>query len=231
MGKVITSIILLIGIAALVFFWYVGFFTKVNIDEVQAGPYTLAYQSHQGDYAFSPQIMDKVFAWLKEKQIHPTQGFGIYFDNPREVEKPQLRSVIGNIIPASEKDKINIAATQYQLNDFPQQKCLQVVFPYRSPLSIMAGIMKVYPAVTEYARVHKLTQHAAIEIYDIPKKQIVYLFPLEPEANLIEKYFQNENDVSESNPPASENTDAPAENVDEETTETDQPEKEKETGE
>jgi hypothetical protein len=200
MSKVIVAIVLIFGIAATLFAWHAGFFTPVRITEVQAGPYILVYQAHTGDYALSSQIMDNIFNVLKAQNIHTTQGFGIYFDDPRKVEKLDLRSVVGNILDPADQDKLEIIKKQYRVNTFPQQKCLQVIFPYRSPLSIMAGIMKVYPAVGEYSKARQLAQHAAMEVYDLAGKKIIYLFPLEPEEDLVKRYF----DTPESAPPSGE---------------------------
>lgn len=89
-------IILILVIFAIVFIYYGGFNKVICRIEKQGGE-ILVYKQMTGDYAKSAKLMDEIYySLLKDYAIKTYKGFGIYYDNPKEVGKRScvLKSVV-----------------------------------------------------------------------------------------------------------------------------------------
>lgn len=170
----ITSPSLLILIA--LFLWLrFGAFSAVQIERGLAGGETVVYEEGRGDYRKSGELMDRVYHRLIETEsIETNRGFGLFYDNPKEVEKQQLRYEAGCILDA-EHGTIEDLKDSFKVRTIQQGECLIAEHPYKGRLSILLGTMRVYPAFEKYIRTHNLPQGGAVmEIYDVPGKKIVY---------------------------------------------------------
>jgi hypothetical protein len=172
------------------YLWYLGFFTRVQVERSQAGPYTLIGEKLTGDYGQSGKVMDDMYAWLQKQNVHGTRGFGMYFDNPRQVEKAKLRALVGNILETKDQGAVSAIAAKYAVKAFPAMDCLRAELVFKNKASVFIGIMKAYPALSAYAQAHGLEISTALEIYDIPAKKIIYLMPINPPADLARTYFE-----------------------------------------
>ena len=177
--KIITWLFLLciIGIGFLLY--YTGYFVKVVVEERDMGPYTLVYQEYLGDYATVGPVMDKISKGLiEDAQVTPERGFGIYYDDPATVAKEKLRSDIGVLLEEKDMDQLSLIKTKYKVKTFEKTKAVVAEFPYTSPLSVIAGVLKVYPELRKYVEVNKIHMSEVMEIYDRPAKKIYYIMPL-----------------------------------------------------
>ena len=59
--------------------------------------------------------------------------------------------------------------------EIPEKLYVTSEIPFRSQLSVFAGIVKVYPALKKYMKDKGYAQAPAMEIYD-SNKTIIYLF-------------------------------------------------------
>jgi hypothetical protein len=175
--KIIFSIFLLILISVAIFFNYIGFFSKVVIEEKQMGPFTLVYDEHKGDYKGTAKIQDNIYySLLNDYKIETFHGFGIYYDDPKTVPTEKLRSIAGCILEKSDYEKIETLKEKgFKIKKIPKQNSVVVEFPFRNTFSIIAGIMKVYPKIEKYIEENNLTKNEMMEIYDNPSKKIIYL--------------------------------------------------------
>jgi hypothetical protein len=48
--KIIFGVIVFIIIGIVLFLFYLGFFSKIIIEEKEMGPFVLIYEDHKGDY-------------------------------------------------------------------------------------------------------------------------------------------------------------------------------------
>ena len=176
MIKVIIVILLVLVVAIVSIYAYFGGFTKVQFKVEEQGGEILVYQDMVGDYKQSGVVMNQIYQTLqKEYKIETYKGFGIYYDNPQEVEKTKLRSEIGCVLEEKDHSKINNLKDKYKIKVFPKQKYVITEFPHKGTLSIIIGIMKVYPALTKYVKEHNYnTKGFVMELYDIPGKKTVY---------------------------------------------------------
>jgi len=187
------SVLVIVAVIIAVMLAYLtstGLFSSIPVNVENAGPYTLVYEKLTGDYRQTGKAMDKVYFWLKSREINPPQGFGLYFDDPRRVEKAQLRAIAGDLLPESARDQIGTIREKFRVEDFAARKCIKAEFPFRGKASVMLGILRVYPAINAFAEKNGYAKNAILEIYDIPNKRIIYLMPFEAEANLLRDYFE-----------------------------------------
>ncbi len=173
---IIGSIIVLVVIVLLIVFSRYGLFAPVNIAEKNIGPYLLVYKKHIGDYKNVGQVMDKLYYDLKDNYgIETTKGFGLYYDNPQEVDKEKLRSIVGCIVENKSVDSLNSISDKYGVKEYPSTKSVVAEFPYKGKMSIVVGIFKVYPKLSTYIKEHKYAQTPIMELYDQPNEKIEYI--------------------------------------------------------
>ena len=174
--KMIAIIIAAIVLLSTIALSRYGLFSSVNIVEKNVGPYLLVYKKHTGDYKNVGPIMDEIYYDLKNNYaIETTKGFGLYYDNPQEVDKAQLRSIVGCVAEGTSVEKLNKLSNKYSIQEYPSSKSVVAEFPYKGKLSIIIGVFKVYPKLAFYIKEHKYHQTPVMELYDNPNKKIEYV--------------------------------------------------------
>ena len=173
----ITLIIIgiILALIAIVFIYYGGS-NKVNCRVEKQGGETLVYKEMTGDYAKSAKLMDELYySLINDYGIETFKGFGLYYDNPKDVEKSILRSEIGCIIEEKDSSKVPKIKEYLKVKTFPKKTYIVAEFPSKGKLSIVFGMMKVYPAIDKFVKKSGYKKEGAImEIYDVPNKKIVY---------------------------------------------------------
>lgn len=174
--KYLIIIVLFIAVAIIGFLFYAGFFAKAEVAEKQLETMYLVGLNHKGDYSKAGEISNRVFEYLKEKNVESTLGFGIYYDNPRDVKTEELRSFIGCVIAAEDSAKVSFENMRAEL--YPAKKHVIINFPLKNELTYSIGPIKVYPQLNKYIQEKNYKTGAAIEIYDVPNKKIIYAMPI-----------------------------------------------------
>jgi len=174
--KVILSVISAIIILAIIAYAYYGGFKKVTFQTSEQGGEILVYEELTGDYNKSGVVMDRVYnSLLKDEKTETFKGFGIYYDNPKEIERSKLRSVVGCILEKTDSAKLKDLTHKYKIKSCPKGTYITTEFPFKGKMSVMIGIMKVYPAMSKYIKEKGLSEKGAVmEIYDTPNKKILY---------------------------------------------------------
>ena len=175
---IVLALLLALVIGAMAYF---GAFAKVIVTEKTMPPMTIVYAKHTGDYRKIKPVMDSVyFALLKKEKIAAGRGFGLYYDNPRDVVKEKLRSLGGCILePQDEQKADSLRQKGYKVAVLAQTKALYAQFPFKGPMSIIFGVIKVYPAMMKYQSGKKITPCPVMEIYNITQKKIEYVMGYE----------------------------------------------------
>lgn len=175
--KTFVAIIIVLFVAVFGFYAYYGGLNDITFKTENQGGETVAYESVTGDYSQTPVYTDKIYnSLLNEDKIETTRGFGIFYDNPKDVDTDKLRSEVGCIIDTT-LDSIQTAqlSKKYNIKTLPQSKYIVAEFPYKGSASIMVGIFKVYPALENYSKENNITTTGPVtEIYDVPNMKIVY---------------------------------------------------------
>lgn len=166
---------LIIVLSLAYFLYYMGAFLKISAKTENHGPLVYAYVDHVGDYAKVTAPMNELDKKLRDVGFNPTVGIGVYFDNPKLVEKAKLRSEVGSVIPTKE-----LAMTTDQKHDFKfkvleQKEYVAAEFPYHNFLSFMIAVIKVYPVMNKYLADNKLQSVPSIELYDMANNKITFL--------------------------------------------------------
>lgn len=162
-------------IFAIAFIYYGGLIKVICRVEKQGGE-KLVYKQMTGDYAKSAKLMDEIYFSLRnDYSIETNKGFGIYYDNPKVVEKSKLRSEIGCIVEDKDSSKFTHITKGLSTKTFPEKSYIVAEFPSKGKLSILFGIMKVYPAIEKFVKINGYKNDGSVmEIYDVPNKKIVY---------------------------------------------------------
>jgi hypothetical protein len=175
LGRLVIVIAVIVIVSLIVLARY-GLFSSVSISEKNVGPYLLIYKTHIGDYNNVAPIIGEIYDDLKNNySIEATKGFGLYYDNPREVDKAKLRSIVGCIVEGKSVEDLKKVSNKYGVKEYPSSKSVVAEFPYRGKLSIFVGIFKVYPKLGSYIKEHKYTQTPIMELYDRPHERIEYI--------------------------------------------------------
>jgi hypothetical protein len=174
--KIALIIIVLIAGSLLAIFLWLGGFKRIQFSLQEAGGEVLVYESHTGDYKNVGKVIDKMYySLLNEEKVECFRGFGIYYDNPQKVEKEKLRADVGNILENPTSEVLAQLTPKYNIKTLEKQQYLVAEFPYKNQMSIIVGIMKVYPALNNYTEEHQLSKDGFVmEIYDVPGKKIIY---------------------------------------------------------
>jgi DNA gyrase inhibitor GyrI len=176
LGVFFLALLLLIA-AVLV---HAGLFESVVVTDQETGPYTFVYQDHVGSYYKVGPTMDEVYQSLVRMGIETSRGAGVYYDNPQEVPEDKLRSEVGSLLEEKDLDKVKEIKKTFKVKEIPLQRSVVVKFPIKNKLSYMIAPAKVYKEVNLLWKEQSyLPYEYAIEIYDIPKKTITYIMPIE----------------------------------------------------
>ena len=162
-------VIVLLGL----FVFYGGCY-KITIQNINTGGETLIYEAVTGPYSQSFKVSDKIHNDLLDSKIETTKCLGIYYDNPKNVDKDKLRSEIGCIVENVDSETIEKLKTKYSVKILPNENYIVAEFPYKGSLSILMGIKKVYPAIEKYSKENNYADAPIMEIYDVPNKKIIY---------------------------------------------------------
>jgi len=135
--------------------------------------------------------MDRLYYDLKDKYgLEPTRGFGLYYDNPRDVAKESLRSVVGCIIDVGDSNNLSNVEEKYSVSEYPWSKSVIAEFPYKGSMSIMVGMMRVYPKLNKYFEAKNYTQTPIMEIYDQPNEKIQYVASVNLSQDLFQSFLE-----------------------------------------
>ncbi|WP_029904369.1 GyrI-like domain-containing protein [Prevotella sp. 10(H)] len=175
--KFLLTIVIAIIVIITATYAYYGGFRSVNFEVKEAGGETMVYTDLTGDYGQTALYMDTVYyTLLNEYGIATTKGAGIYYDNPQHVEKSKLRSDIGCLLD-SPLDSLKTAqiSSKFKIKTIPQKTCTVTEFPFKGFMSVMVGIIKIYPALNNYIEENGYKAAGpTMEIYDTPNKTIIY---------------------------------------------------------
>jgi hypothetical protein len=177
--KILIAILIIILVSILGFFAYMGAFSRVVIEEKEFGPYTYAYVEHVGPYTGVAEPMMKLYEEMEAVGFNSTNGIGIYYDDPKNTPKEELKSDVGSIVSEEDMDKVDEFSDQFNFAELPQANYLIAEFPIKNVMSYMMGPMKVYPAFAKYLESKNIeVPTKGIEYYDMENNKILYMMEI-----------------------------------------------------
>lgn len=191
MKKALLGLLILIGSVAASLSYY-GLFAKIEIREIEMGPYYFAFDKHQGEYRKIGPVFSKLYYRLMNDNIDSRQGLGIYFDNPRFVEKTNLRSIAACLVDGNDPKNRAVLDKKYMTGEIPRSLCAVVEFPYKGNLSVILGVMKVYPKLAAWLQEKKYPDMPLLELYDQAAGKTFYIAPTHLIPADFQKLFEKE---------------------------------------
>lgn len=189
MYVLLVALIILVALN-LIFFGYFGAFTKIVVAKETRPSAVLAYQTYQGKYSKVGPVMNALYADLiRDFQVSPTRGFGLYYDDPREVAAEQCRAVVGCVLDDTEDEKMAQIRERFSVVEMPESQALVVRFPYKGSLSIILGVLRVYRPLLKQIERQNIGSGPIMEIYDMPNCVIEYIRPYSLKNELLEQYL------------------------------------------
>lgn len=169
-----------------------GLFADVQFRRQQAGPYILIYETRTGDYKASGAIMGQVRTTLAEKfNLKCPRTFGLYYDSPESTETVNLRSIAGCIMDRDDEYKnvseLKDKGISFGIAELPQTESITTDFPFKGTLSIVFGVMRVYPKLKAYIQDNHIAPKPIMELYDPVNEKITYMLPLDISTESLEK--------------------------------------------
>lgn len=158
------------------FLVYYGAFSKIEFAVQEEGGEIFVYESYTGSYKQSGVVMDRVYNTLRDSfSVETYKGMGKYYDNPKKVEASKLRSDLGCVLEDKDFACIPKIEEHLSVTVIPKQTYIVAEFPYKGKISVILGILKVYPTLAKYIAQNSYTEDGAvIEMYDILNKLIRY---------------------------------------------------------
>lgn len=173
--KIALFVLACLLILCVTFYAHYDGFDKLNVRIAEQGGETVVYDEFVGDYIQSGVAMNMVYYLLKnDYKIKTVKGFGLYLDNPKNVERGKQRSEVGCIIESADIEKFSTLKSKFKIKVLPRKQYITTEFPFKGKVSIIFSLMKVYPALHKFAEKNKLNGGAVMEIYDMPNKMIFY---------------------------------------------------------
>lgn len=191
MKKALIGLFILVA-SVVVSLSYYGLFAKIEIREVEMGPYYFAFDKHQGEYQNIGPVFSKLYYRLMNDNIDSKQGLGIYFDNPRLVEKSNLRSIAACLVEGKDPKTRGVLERKYRVGEIPRSLCAVVEFPYKGNLSVVLGVMRVYPKLGEWLKDKEYPDMPLLELYDQAAGKTYYIAPIHLNPEDFQKLFDKE---------------------------------------
>ncbi len=175
--KFILATIVIIGLLLSFTLYQYGLFTPINFVEKNSNKLILVYEKHTGSYKDVGEKMEKIALQLAADSIPFSKRFGIYYDNPREVAETDLRSLVGCVINQVDSATLSQLGEKYDLAEYKAVPSVIAQFPFKGNLSILFGILKVYPSLTDFLNEKEYSHGPIMELYDHTNKTISYITP------------------------------------------------------
>ncbi|MBD3247891.1 hypothetical protein GF382_01215 [Candidatus Falkowbacteria bacterium] len=174
--KIALIVIAIVIVAVIAFLYYMGMFSKVEIKEEKKGPFTFAYVEHIGPYSGVGKPMMELDKKMREAGFDSKHGLGIYYGDPKKVEKDKLRSEVGSIITQEDMAKMDENQDKFNFKTLEEKDYLTAEFPIKNIMSYMFGPMKVYPVFNKYFEEKGMeAPSVGIEYYDMEGKKIIFM--------------------------------------------------------
>ncbi|KAK3874977.1 hypothetical protein Pcinc_020127 [Petrolisthes cinctipes] len=199
-GFVVLLLVVLITIIGLLI--HSGIFEPVEVRTCKPdiGEVYIAYQFARGPYKESGALFTQIHTLLPEYRT-----VGVYYDNPKMKQPQKLRYIVG-VILAENGSRVDpdhrklLEENGYRFATFPAiDHAVQASFPYKSTISIVVAIMKVYPALREYVETRSLCAWPFLEVYDCKRGEIIFIGPLAQQDDFCVPEVQPNEDNDEEN--------------------------------
>lgn len=181
MLKIILIAVAIVVVLILSFLMYYGAFHKVTVVTATFDECWFVYKACKGPYAQTAKVSDSIYyVLLNNDRIETYKGMCIFYDNPKETEPEQCRSLIGCVLEAKDLSTISNLQEKYQVRKLEKGTAFSTTFPYKGKLSVILGVMKVYPTLFTFMKDKGRANEPIIELCDVPQKTFFYYTGFDP---------------------------------------------------
>ena len=151
---------------------WLGMFGKVTVAEADQGPYAFVYvQEPSVDFGKIGEITKELDARLELAGIGNRKPAQLYYPAGRGIQN-QIGFVVDK---AMGQDVLGITTF---FRNIPAQRYVVARFPFRNPLSFIAGHLRVASKLAAYRKAHGIPETNSMVILD--GDTILYLQPVTP---------------------------------------------------
>lgn len=155
---------------------YLGAFRTVQISDGPVQAMTLIGKEHVGPYHKIVPVIQEVETWAKSVGLDCTRSFGLYLDNPEEVDEPRLKSFGGCVLADA---KVPELPEGFSVRVLSAPHFVKALFEGSPGI----GPFKVYPKVQAYIRAKGFEPlPSVLEVYIVHSAKemtTTYYFPVE----------------------------------------------------
>ena len=189
----IAAILAPLPIILIIYLIYIGFFRRVEIRGKRLPASLLLYCEYVGDYSKITSVFQNIRTNVKPLFQPDNLICGIYYDNPAFVENTkQSRAVVGVLLQEHERAEAQrfIASHPiFKLRQLSEADCIYNEFPYKSFMSMIVVLIRVYPKIKDYAMKNRIFEDpldisGIMEVYTGSTMEVI--IPYRPEA---QSYF------------------------------------------
>lgn len=143
---------ILLGFLGLIisFYLYMGFHSKIVVEEVVLPERVMIYKEYVGEYKDISSAFKDFDQDLINLQIKDYFYFGIFYDNPTLLEDPKRsRAVIGIMVDTKYRNQAityTVRNPVFTYKEHNELTAISVTFPYRNILSLAWIVYRIYPA-------------------------------------------------------------------------------------
>lgn len=181
-------------ILSILYLNYMGVLTPIEIKSKRVARSLLLYCEYVGHYKNIGSVFENLGKNVKPLFKPNDQLCGIYYDDPNTLEdRSRSRAVCGILIEEDERanaEKFISKNPIFKVKDLPEADCLYTFFPYKSKMSMLFFVIRVYPEVKKYAFSNRIVKRqddvkGSMEIYhyELTPKQIELNYLYGEEAN------------------------------------------------
>lgn len=147
-------IVALFGLS-IVYFNRMGFLSPVPVKEKRLPKSLLLFTEYVGDYRKIGSVFENLTKTVKPKFKPTNNNCGIFYDDPSTLEdRSKARAACGLLIEEDERqaaEKFVAEHSSFKLAELPELDCVYTRFPFKSRLSMLFIVLKVYPEIRQYA--------------------------------------------------------------------------------
>lgn len=156
---------------------YLGYFKPVTVNEEDNRAFRFLAKAHMGAYHKIVPVIQEVEKWAKENGLDCRFTFGLYHDDPENVEESRLRSHGGCVL--NEGEEPGVLPAEFEIIEQPASSYVTAIFEGSPAI----GPFRVYPRLIQYVEEKQYTRPdwGVIEIYEVhasDRMTTTYYFPV-----------------------------------------------------
>lgn len=149
---------------------WLGMFDKVRVAEAEMGPYAFVYvQEASDDFGRVGEITKSLGQRLEQGGVTARKPAQVYYPTGRGIQN-QVGFVVDGAIGQGVLDFTTF------FRNVPRQRYVTASFPYRNPLSYLAGHFRVVPRLEAHRKEKGIPESSSMVILD--GDTLIYLQPV-----------------------------------------------------